>query len=86
MGMTLGPAFPVLDMRLRFRVMAVGLPAKACSIGLGSPRGRGHDLGPKGRGGEGLALHARCWQLGMEMKGGQACGRRRAPRAASQGA
>lgn len=42
MGMTLGPEFPVLDIRPRFRVTAVGLLAKACFVGLGAegPRTR----------------------------------------------
>lgn len=35
MGMVLGPVCPVLDIRLRFRVIAVGLLAKACLLALG---------------------------------------------------
>ena len=36
MGMVLGPMCPVLDIRLRFRVIAVGLLAKACFVGIGA--------------------------------------------------
>lgn len=48
MGMVLGPVCPVLDIRLRFRVIAVGLLAKAFVLLALGPRSHGHDLGQKG--------------------------------------